>query len=180
MPKLDSRLAQTIDNTEANHGSDFAPLAPGKYLARLSDVSVRDEVNKYGAVQWSAEFEELHAIDTGERAAGRQWLNLTLPTSNEVPGNYPKAPDKWESYQALLAGRLAAFFEAMGFTPDSDTDEMKGEWAVITLTIRTIQSGARQGEKANEVTDIENMEDLGLEAPEVVEVGSGSAAQDSF
>lgn len=172
MPKLDSKTASAVDGTEPNHGGDFEPLEPGKYLARLSNVEVRDEKNTYGAIQWVAEFEEIHSME-GEKQPGRQWLNLTLPSSAKPPANYANGPDKWEKYQNLLRGRLAAFFEAFGYTPDSDTDEMLGEWAVITLGVRTIQKGAREGQRTNEVKDIGPVPE-DVELPEV-EDGSEDA-----
>lgn len=166
MPKLDSRLSSKVDETEATHGGNFEPIAAGKYIARLEGVSVRDELNKFDAAQWSAEFSNLTALDDGSTAPGRQWLNLTLPTTNEKHPKYEKDAGKWENYQNMLFGRLAAFFEAFGYTADSDTDEIVGEWAVITVSIRTIQSGPRKGEKTNSVDDIEEVPE-GVEIPEV-------------
>lgn len=167
MPKLDSRTAGAVDETEAMHGGDFEPLEPGKYLGRLVEVKIRDEKNKYGAVQWSAEFESLRPLDDPDRVVpGRQWLNLTLPSSAKPPLNYTNGADKWEKYQNLLRGRLKAFFESFGYTSDSDTEEMHGEWAVITVSVRTAQSGKKQGQQVNQVDDIEAVPE-DIEVPEV-------------
>jgi len=164
MPKLDSKTAKTVGDTEATHGGDFPLLEPGDYLARLAGVELR-EPNKYDAAQWSAEFEEIHALD-GTRQPGRQWLNLTLPSSNTPHPKYENGADKWEKYQNMLRGRLSAFFEAFGYSADSDTDEMLGEWAKIHIKQGTIQSGPKLGEKRNEIDDINPVPD-DVELPEV-------------
>jgi len=172
MPKLDKKTAAAVETTEAAHGGDFEPIAPGNYLARLAGVEARDETNKYDLTQWSAEFEEIHSLD-GVRQPGRQWLNLTLPGGNTPPASYANGAEKWEKYQNMLRGRLAAFFEAFGYSSDSDTDEMVGEWALITIGIRTIQSGIRQGEKTNEVKDIQPV-------PDDVELPEDDSAEETF
>lgn len=169
MPKLDSKTASVVEQTEATHGGNFEPLPAGKYLGRLVEVKIRDEKNKYGAVQWSAEFESLRPLEDPDHVApGRQWLNLTLPTSNKAPANYANGADKWEKYQNMLRGRLKAFFESFGYTSDSDTEEMHGEWAVITVVVKTAQQGARAGQKVNEVSDIEMVPE-DIEVPDMTD-----------
>ncbi|AYQ99504.1 hypothetical protein PBI_JOHANN_49 [Microbacterium phage Johann] len=166
MPKLSANAAKAVQETEAVHGGgDFEPLAAGKYLGRLADVKVRDQLNKHGAPQWSAEFQNLVSMETLEGAPGRQWLELTVPTGSKVPASYTNGPEKWAKYQAMVQGRLNAFFEAFGYTADSDTDEMLNEWAIITLKIETIQQGPKEGQLTNRVVDIEAVpEDFDWEA----------------
>jgi len=161
MPKLNAAAAKAVEQTEAVHGGGFELLKPGKYLGQLTEVSVRENPDKYGAAQWSAEFQNLHSIETREPVSGRQWLNLTMPLGKKAPANYENGAEKWEKYQAMVKGRLAAFFEAFGYTPDSDTDEMLLEWAVITVGVQTIQQGPKQGEKRNVVNDIESLDKYG-------------------
>lgn len=171
MPKLDSKTANAVSETEAVHGGDFSPLEPGEYLARLVEVEVRDEKNKYGALQWSAEFDSLHSFDAEgviEKQPGRQWLNLTLPTTAKPHPAYEGGPDKWEKYQNMLRGRLAAFFEAFGYTADSDTEEMHGEWAVLVIGTETAQRGKNEGKLVNRVNDIKPVPE-DLELPEVAD-----------
>ena len=157
MPKLSAAAVKMVDSAEARHesGGSFEPLAPGRYLAKLSEVTTVDP-NKHGAVVWNAEFKNLISLETEAPAPGRQWLRLTLPSdpNKGVPATYTNGPEKWEKYQAMLLGLLKGFFESFGYTSDSDTDELLGEYAVIELGIRTIQSGAREGEKTNEVKGI--------------------------
>lgn len=159
MPKLAKNIATKVNSTDVVHTGAYEPLTPGKYLGRLHSVKVREDKNKYDAQQWTAEFRDLHSVTTEESAPGRQWMNLTLPTTKEPHPRYQDSPEKWGKYQDMLAGRLRAFFEAMGYTPDSDTDEMIGEWAVLTISVETIQDGPKAGERTNRVTDIEEKDD---------------------
>lgn len=179
MPKLAKNIASKVESTETVHsaGGSYEPIEPGKYFGRLASVKVRPETNKYDAPQWSAEFEELHQVSTGDRAPGRQWLNLTIPTTKTPHPQYTNGADKWEMYQNMLAGRLHAFFEALGYTSDSDTDEMLGEWAVLTISVETIQYGTRAGERTNRVTDIEAVP-AGFEPP--VELVGAVAADEAW
>jgi hypothetical protein len=151
MPKLDTKTATAVSSAEPL--GEFEPLAPGKYLAKLAKVDIRDNKNKYDLVMWNAEFEQLHTLD-GKRVPGRQWLTLTLPGTDTPHGAYTNGADKWLSYMNVLRGRLASFFEAFGYSPDSDTDEMVGEWALLTIGVETIQAGTKAGMKTNRVNDV--------------------------
>lgn len=166
MPKLSKAAAGRVDKAEARHeqGGSFELLPDGDYLAQLREVSVRDKTNKYGAAVWSAEFHNLVNLESGASASGRQWLNITMPQPlDKIPSAYVNGPDKWEKYQAMLDGLLKGFFESFGFTTDSDTDEMLGEWAIITVGSQTIQEGPKQGQLTNRVTAIKALpEDFDL------------------
>jgi hypothetical protein len=106
-----------------------------------------------------AEFSEITGPD-GSTEPGRQWYNLNLPTTDTPPDDYePRGREKdpvkaWKSYQELCAGRLKSFFEAFGYSEDSDTDEMIGERAVLTIGIRTIQNGPKKGQDTNTVNAV--------------------------
>jgi hypothetical protein len=157
MPKLSNQITETVESAEASSG--FELIKPGKYAAKLSGVEARE--TNAGNPMWVAEFSDITAAD-GTTIPGRQWYNLNLPLDpNVVPANYPKTPEKYAQAQALSAGRLKAFFEAFGYTADSDTDEMIGETAVITVGVRVISSGTRQGEEANEVRKVETIDTWG-------------------
>lgn len=175
MPKLSAAAAKAVEAAEAVHGGgEYELLRDGKYLGRLTDVSVRDELDKYGHTQWSAEFQNLVYLEDQAAASGRQWLNLTVPQGSKVAANYENGPEKWQKYQAMIQGRLNAFFEAFGYTPDSDTDEMLNEYAIITVGTRTVQSGPNEGKKANRTTDVEAVpEDFDWEAHGVTSAGEG-------
>lgn len=156
MPKLAAKVRKNVEKAEAVSGG-FELLKPGKYVAELSGVEAK--LSNAGNPVWSAEFNEIHALD-GERQPGRQWYNLNLP-QDKMPDDYKPGPnskkspeDAWESYQALCNGRLKAFFEAFGFSVDSDTDEMIGERVVLQIGVRTIQNGPKKGEDTNTVNGV--------------------------
>jgi len=164
MPKLSKKLTKQVDKAEAVHG--YGLLTPGKYWARLAKVEAG--TNRGGEV-WAWEFDQLHTVDDDEKVAGRQWYRTNMP-KDEMPSDAD--PKKFQTAQEMALGRLKAAFEAFGYTTDTDTDEMIGEWAVITVAIRTIKEGPRSGEKTNEVTDIEDPEEYG-DHPEVEEEPAG-------
>ena len=161
MPKLDKTMVKAVESAEIT-GGDFALIEPGRYFATLAKVDVRD--GNYGGAQWSAEFNEITDVN-GKRLPGRQWLNLNLPVAGAMPASYTNGEDKWQKFQAVSAARLKQFFEAFGYTTDSDTDEMIGETAVIEIEIRTIQNGPRRGEQVNSVKNVLPASKLGGGAP---------------
>lgn len=167
MPKLAAKDRKKVEKSEAV-GGGFEPLKAGKYVAELSDVEAKNSAA--GNPMWVAEFTEIHNLD-GEKQPGRQWYNLNLPTSPTPPENYEKGADKWEQYQNLCSGRIKAFFEAFGYSPDSDTDEMIGERVVLQIGIRTIQNGARAGETTNSVNGVQALDSVNYEGGEEGEDG---------
>lgn len=156
MPKLAAKDRKKVQKAEAV-GGGFEPLKPGKYVAELSNVEAKNSAA--GNPMWVAEFTEIHNLD-GEKQPGRQWYNLNLPTTNEPPEGYTKGAEKWEQYQNLCAGRIKAFFEAFGFTVDSDTDELIGERVVLQIGVRTIQNGDRAGEQTNSVNGVQPLDSV--------------------
>jgi hypothetical protein len=150
MPKLNAKLRKKVDKAEAVTG-EFEPLKPGKYIATLSEVEAKN--SSAGNPMWVCEFDSLENLD-GDSQPGRQWYNLNLPTSDEMPADYEKGEEKWLQYQRLCEGRLKSFFEAFGMTTDSDTDEMIGEQCVLIIGVRTIKTGDRAGERTNSVNGV--------------------------
>lgn len=164
MPKLAKKVSTKVEKAEAVSGG-FELLKPGKYVAELSNVEAK--LSAAGNPVWSAEFSEIHALD-GERQPGRQWYNLNLPQEkmpeDYKPKNSKKSPEEaWESYQNLCHGRLKAFFEAFGFSADSDTDEMIGERCVLQIGVRTIQNGPKKGEDTNTVNGVFPLDSVDFE-----------------
>lgn len=155
MPKLAAKDRKKVEKSEAV-GGGFEPLKPGKYVAELSEVVAKQSAA--GNPMWVAEFTDIQTLD-GEEVPGRQWYNLNLPTTDTPPDGYTgkgkkSAEESWAQYQALCSGRIKAFFEAFGYTPDSDTDEMIGERCVLQIGVRTIQKGDRAGEQTNSVNGV--------------------------
>lgn len=126
MPKLDKKAAEQVDQAEA--GSFLLP--DGRYAARLRAVAEKPG-NEYP--YWAWEFDALHDPD-GKKHAGRQWINTSLS---------PKA-----------AFRLKEVFEAFGYTTDTDTDELIGEWCVLTLVQKVQEKGKGAGNLRNEIANL--------------------------
>ena len=167
MPKLAAKDRKKVEKAEST--GEFTPMPPGKYVAALSEVEPKTSGN--GNPYWAVTFDEIHNLD-GEKQPGRQWFNLMLPTTDTppegyTPGGREKDPEKaWAQYQALCAGRIKSFFEAFGYTVDSDTDEMIGDRCVIQVGVRTIQNGPRTGESTNEVRNVFPLDSVDFEDPD--------------
>lgn len=166
MPKLDKKYAKAVAQAEVSTG-DFPLLDPGYYYAQLNEVEVLD--GNY-APRWNASFFNLHKKDTLEPVTGRQWYNINVPPEGPAPANYTNGDKKWAAFQSMSKGQLHGFFDAFGYSTDSDTDEMIGEWVVLKVGIDTIKSGDRKGEKTNRVKALQEVpedfkpEDLELES----------------
>ncbi|AOE44382.1 hypothetical protein SEA_GHOBES_30 [Gordonia phage Ghobes] len=152
MPKLTKKVAAQVDKSEAASGSYLLP--EGRYAAQLKSV-VQKDGNEYP--YWVWEFENLHDAD-GNKQAGRQWNNTSLS---------PKS-----------LGFLKATFEAFGYTSDSDTDELVGEWVVLYLVQEPISRGPKAGQLRNQVQSLSefNPDEWDFD-PE--SVGSSAAKEDS-
>jgi hypothetical protein len=160
MPKLAVKDRKKVAKAEATK-SEFEPLTPGKYTGALMEVE--EKTSQAGNKYWNITYNDLETID-GERVPGRQWYMLML-TKDEMPENY-KPGDRalknadgnvekaWEAYQQIVAGRIKEWFEAHGYSLDTDTDEMIGERAVLKIGVETINSGARAGERTNRVNAV--------------------------
>jgi hypothetical protein len=162
MPKLPPTISKQVDTAETSNTDGYALIEPGRYFATLMDVEVKD--GKYGP-QWSAVFSEITQADGGT-ISGRQWYNLNIPVDGHMPSNYLNGEDKWTKFQEVNRSRMKQFFEAFGFTTDSDTDEMIGEIVAIDIEIRTIQNGPRTGERVNSVKAVRPATELGVGKPE--------------
>lgn len=160
MAKLNAKDRKKVAKAEANSG-EFQPYPPGKYIGALSEVEVKTSGN--GNPMWNVTFTDITTLD-GESMPGRQWYTLMLPQDKMpegyTPRNSKKSPeDAWATYQDLTAGRIKAFFEAFGYSEDSDTDEMIGDKVILQIGIETIQQGAKKGQKTNRVNAVLPLDD---------------------
>lgn len=150
MPKLAAKMKKKVEKATSVTG-EFEPMPPGKYLGTLNEVVAKNSSN--GNPMWVAEFGDITDLD-GEGQPGRLWYNLNLPTTDEPPEGYAKGKDKWEQYQRMCEGRLKAFYEAFGYTLDSDTDEFVGDQCILQVGVRTITNGDRAGQRTNSVNGV--------------------------
>lgn len=157
MPRLNAALRQMTENAQER---SFSPIPAGKYVARLTAVEAKQ--SQSGNPYWNATYQDLEALD-GRKQPGSQWLVLNLPDDGPVPENYRPAnsnkppAEAWRARQEIAASRLKSWFHAHGFTVDSDTEEMIGSYAMITVVRETIQRGQRAGQVGNRVTFVEEV-----------------------
>lgn len=178
MPKLSSKDRKKVANAESVSG-EFEAWPAGKYIAELSEVEVRKS-QRTGDPMWNVEFVNIYNLD-GEKMPGRQWYTLMLPI-DKMPANYKEdagltdaqREEKWEQYQSLTAGRLSAFFDAFGYTEDTDTDEMLGEKCLLTIGVETAQGGKKAGQKVNRVNGISKLTD------DLAGIAGGDEDDDNF
>lgn len=128
MPKLTKAVAKQVNDADAASG--FEPYPEGRYAAQLRSVTQK-EGKEYP--YWSWEFHNIHDT-SGKLMPGRMWNNTSL-SPNSV-------------------GFLKSTFEAFGYTADSDTDEMIGEWVVLYITQEVISSGPKAGQFSNSVRSL--------------------------
>lgn len=126
MPKLNKQQAKAVQNTAPATAGGYM-LDDGLYAAQLLKVEEK-EGNEYP--YWSWEFGNIHDKE-GARKGGRQWNNTSLSPKSEA--------------------FLAQSFEAFGYTADSDTDEMIGEWVVLSIGSEIQKKGAKAGQRRNVV-----------------------------
>jgi hypothetical protein len=175
MPKLAAKVKKKVEKAKAVSG-EFEPMKPGKYIATLNEVEAKK--SNAGNAMWAVTFSDIESLD-GEAQPGRLFTNLMMPI-DEMPEDYkPKSSKKspeeaWETYQDLVNGRIKSFFEAFGFTVDSDTDEMIGEKCVVQVGVRTINSGVKKGQQGNEVNAILPLDSVDYEG------GGGDGDGDEF
>lgn len=124
MPKLDPEQRKTAEEAE---GGSFL-LEPGRYVGTLKSVEVK-KGNE--APYWSWTFGDIVSLETGEKHPGSQWVNTSLSEK--------------------AAWKVKEMFDAFGYTLDSDTDEMVGDQAVLVVSQRVIEKGARAGQLGNNV-----------------------------
>lgn len=165
MAKLAAKDRKKVQAAEPVKGS-FEAFAPGKYVGELLEVETK--VSAAGNAYWNIVFGEIHNLD-GEKQPGRQWFRLMLPV-DKMPVDYapkkkPNASEaerveSWNTYQSITAGRIKSFFEAFGYSVDSDTDEMIGDKAILQIGVETVQQGANAGNLRNVVNDVLPLGDI--------------------
>lgn len=129
MPKLPAAVQTAAEKAEAGGGS--APLEDGIYILRLHSVDVTGK----GAAgpYWTWEFRVVEGPDGPMNGRRRLWDRISLSEA--------------------AAWKIKEFYTAMGFTLDSDTDEMLGEHVKAYVIQEPIQSGAKAGQMGNTISE---------------------------
>ena len=128
MPKLSKAAAKQVANTETQ---SFGAIPGGIYIGRLDEVTTGTG-KQSGKPYWSWAFTVVSDADGDEEYAGRKlWINTSLSEAAHF--------------------KLKEVFEAFGYTPDSDTDEMIGEQIKLLVSETVIEQGARKGQPGNNV-----------------------------
>lgn len=179
MPKLSEKMAKAASEAE-DVKDGFEPLPAGKYIVTLKEVEDRI-AQSTGAPMWGIELEDVTDLE-GNVQPGRQFTNLVLPGPDKMPKDYKgkdsskkSLEEQWKSRNDFLRSKIKQFFEAFGYTTDSDTDEMIGERAVVALSVETINAGKRKGQLGNQVTGFYTLDSVDFE-----DTGSGATTDDDF
>lgn len=180
MPKLAKKMQKQVKEAEAASTEGYEPLPAGWYIATLSEVEEKI-AESTGADMWGVVMEDLEDLE-GNEQPGKQFTNLVLPgDDDDMPEDY-KGPAKglrkgqtleeaWANRNAFLSGKIKQFFEAFGYSADSDTEEILGERCAIKLSIVTIGAGKRKGERGNQIEAFDSIENHSYE-------GSGGTKDD--
>lgn len=124
MPKLNPDQQKKAEEAK---DEGFELLPEGRYLGQLTEVTQKPgNEDDY----WEATFKQL-TDPHGKKWPGRQWDTISLGDKSA-----------WKQKQ---------FFNAFGYTLDSDTDEMIGEWCVLYIGQEVAKKGKRAGELRNVV-----------------------------
>ena len=127
MPKLPKKTQDSVEKAEEWGESSYL-LDEGRYAAQLQGVESREGAK---GEYWSWVYTNLHDQE-GTPHPGRQWDNTSLSQP----------------------GRLKQVFNAFGYSTDSDTDEMIGEWVTLVVRQEVAQAGKRAGQLVNRVSSI--------------------------
>lgn len=126
MPKLDKKTAAAV---EENEGSGFEPIPDGRYELQLRDVTVAEGPQ---GPYWKWEFEI--PDDAPDYQGRRFWVNTSLSERAQ-----------W---------KLKETFDAFEVPADTDTDELIGQRVIGYVSVGTINSGQRKGQKSNNVDNL--------------------------
>lgn len=131
MPKLPKNIQKAAEDAEVQ---DFSPLPAGTYLAKVREIDTA-ATSQSGNPKWVFQFDVVDGpeeLDEGDRrSGGRLWEHCSL-TEN-------------------AAWKLKQIYTALGFTLDSDADELIGEPVRLVVVQEEINSGTRKGQMGNNI-----------------------------
>lgn len=149
MPKLPKKVAEKVDETEAQ---TFEALPEGTFVATLEAVTTHDgkaraedpeDVEQFGEGElipyWKWQFMDLigrsgEEVEAGKKYPGKLWVQTSLGKSS-----------RW---------KVKEVFDAFGYSTDSDTDEMCGEKVILVVSKGTVQKGPKKGQPSNNVDNL--------------------------
>lgn len=165
MPKMDKDAQkQTADAPDSGF-----PVWPEMAVhARLKDVKVSDQPGGSGYHYWTWEYEVVEDREvTAQVPVTKDGKTEMQPQERSVQGQ-----KFWNntSLSPQAAFSMKATYDAHNAEYDSDTDDLLGDVVKLIIGVRTIQSGDRKGELANQITRVVP-KDEDFEAPEAVAAG---------
>lgn len=125
MAKLNKQTAEAV----AEASDSFELIPTGVYHARLMEVDATREGAKGPYWVWQYDI-----VEPGEAKGRKVWNNTSLSSAAQFA--------------------MKQTFDAFGVTTDTDTDDLMGKIVRVSVSSRTIQSGPRKGELANQVDRI--------------------------
>lgn len=132
MPKLPKNIQQSAEEAEVN---DFSALPAGTYLVKVREIDTAAK-SAAGNPMWVWQYDVVdgpeEVDDSARRSSGRLWERTALTEA--------------------AAWKLKQIFTALGFTLDSDADELVGEFVRVVVIQEEIQSGNRKGQMGNTIT----------------------------
>lgn len=148
MPKLNTKVQRYVDKQEASFGSSgFEVIPDPKVIGTLEEV--REEEGKNGVTRWVLVFGSLVNL-AGKEYSGKLFHRLSIPGGSTPPAEWrvwskneditdtlsaAEVKERWLETIERWAGLVRGFFEVVGYTTDSDTDEMVGEKFGLNLVI---------------------------------------------
>jgi hypothetical protein len=132
MPKLPKNIQKAAEEAEVSGG--FEALEAGTYLLKVREIDVTSKT-KAGDPKWVFQFDVVDGpeeLDEEDRVSrGRLFEHCALTEA--------------------AAWKMKQIFSALGFTLDSDADEMVGEPVRAVVTQSAIQEGNRKGTMGNNI-----------------------------
>jgi hypothetical protein len=132
MPKLPKNIAQAAEDAALQ---DFSALPAGTYLVKVREIDTAATTAKGGA-KWVFQYDviegPLEVDEDARRHNGRLWEHCALSEA--------------------AAWKLKQIFVALGFTLDSDADELVGELCQVVVIQEEITQGNRKGQMGNTIT----------------------------
>lgn len=186
MPKLAARVQKFVEKQEASYGFSFEPIPVPKVIGTLREV--REEEGEF-STQWVAVFDKLVDL-AGKEWGGTLLYRMTIPGGSKPPAGWApyiggvkredataaEKADAWQKQIDNQGARIKGFFEIVGYSTDSNTDELIGEKYGLNISIR---SGTKDPtRKFNQVDGLFDANQAGDAGDDLAGADGGTAAGD--